>query len=169
MILYKYRSIANLDFALDIILNYRLYCSTYQSLNDPFEGLFLTTIYLTPQERVRLSFPLPLVNVGSIKSYKRIEDIIFSSVDRIRICSLSSSIRDVRMWSHHADGHKGVVIGIDFSGLESKVYGVKYSEELPSFGSTLLTQPHPYEVLTCKTRHWEYEAEYQLIHESEFF
>ena len=43
MILYKYRSLENLEHVLDIILNQRLYCSTYPELNVPFEGLFITT------------------------------------------------------------------------------------------------------------------------------
>ena len=34
--LYKYRSLKrDLDFALDIILNQRLYCADYKCLNDP--------------------------------------------------------------------------------------------------------------------------------------
>ena len=47
MILYKYKSLADLEHVLDIILYERLHCSTYDKLNDPFEGLFLTTINLS--------------------------------------------------------------------------------------------------------------------------
>lgn len=165
MRLYKYCSLASFERVLDIILNQRLYCSTYDSLNDPFEGLFLTTIHLTPQDRARF----PLLLVKSFNVYKNVEDLIFGSIDKIRICSLSSSFSEVRLWSHYADGHKGIVFEIDFSGLESKIHKVNYYEELPSFGFSILTQPHPHEVLSCKTKHWEYEAEYRIFHESEFF
>ena len=41
MILYKYRSLSNFEHVADIILNDRLYCPTYEELNDPFEGLFV--------------------------------------------------------------------------------------------------------------------------------
>jgi hypothetical protein len=156
MRLYKYRSLANFEFVLDIILKQRLHCSTYDSLNDPFEGLFVSLIG------------------GQRKVHKSVESLFSSSVDKIRICSLSSSLSDVRLWSHYADGHKGVVFEIDFSESESRIHKVKYCEELPSFfyGTTFLTKmfnAHPYEVLSCKTKHWEYEAEYRIFHESEHF
>ena len=45
MKLYKYRSLRqNLDFVLDILLNGRLYCAEYQTLNDPLEGFFIEEI-----------------------------------------------------------------------------------------------------------------------------
>lgn len=44
MILYKYRSLTNLEHVFDIILNQRLHCSTYPELNDPFEGIFETVL-----------------------------------------------------------------------------------------------------------------------------
>jgi len=165
MRLYKYCSLARLEFVLDIILNQRLYCSTYDSLNDPFEGLFLTTIHLTPQDRARF----PLLSGKSFNRYKNVEDLIFGSIDKMRICSLSSSFSEVRLWSHYADGHKGIVFEIDFSGLESKIHKVNYFDKLPSFRFGILGQPRPHEVLSYKTKHWEYEAEYRIIHESEFF
>jgi len=158
MKLYKYRSLTNFEFVLDIILKRRLHCSTYDSLNDPFEGLFVSL--LGGQRRV----------------YKSVESLFLSSVNKIRICSLSSSLSDVRLWSHYADGHKGVVFEIDFSGLESRIHPVKYCEKLPSFfdrtGTTFLTRlfsnVNPHDVLSCKTKHWEYEAEYRIFHESEY-
>jgi hypothetical protein len=76
---------------------------------------------------------------------------------------------DVRLWSHYTNGHKGVVFEIDFSGIESQVHKVIYDDKLPTFGSTILTSPFPYEVLSCKTKHWEYESEYRIIHDSEYF
>ncbi len=155
MILYKYRSLADFEFVLDIILNQRLHCSAYDELNDPFEGIFLTTLYIKPY--------LPL-NVN-----KNIEDHIFNSKNKIRICSLSSSISDVRMWSHYAAGHRGIAFEIDFSEVVSNIYMVNYSDKLPSFGSTILTGPNPHEVLSHKTKHWDYEAEYRVIQENEFF
>ena len=39
-ILFKYRSIQNWKFILDIFLNKRLYAATYKELNDPMEGRY---------------------------------------------------------------------------------------------------------------------------------
>lgn len=169
MKLYKYKSLANLESVLDIILNERLFCSSYDELNDPFEGLFLSIITLSYSRLRALKVPFPpqLVN-SSIKQYKGIEELSFD-LSKTKICSLSSDMSDVRLWSHYADGHKGIVIEIDFSGLESKIHEVKYSEKLPVFEASLLTGPLPCEVLSCKTIHWKYEKEYRVIHEHEFF
>jgi hypothetical protein len=153
MILYKYRSLLNLEFVLDIILNERLHCCPYSQLNDPFEGLFYSV------------FDSPF---GRHKHYQSVENLCSDSSET-KICSLSSSLADVRLWSHYADGHKGVVIEIDFSGLESEIYKVNYSDRLPLGGSSLATRPLPYEVLSRKTNHWEYEAEYRIFNENEFF
>ena len=70
------------------------------------------------------------------------------------------------MWSHYADGHKGVVFEIDFTDLESNVYKVTYSNKLSTFSDSILTSHLPNEVLTHKTKHWEYEKEYRIIHDS---
>lgn len=38
--LYKYRSLDNFKFFIDIILNNRLYAAKYKDLNDPMEGQY---------------------------------------------------------------------------------------------------------------------------------
>ena len=37
-VLYKYRSLANWKFVLDILVNGRLYAAPFSELNDPMEG-----------------------------------------------------------------------------------------------------------------------------------
>lgn len=168
MILYKYRSLANFERILDIILNKRLYCSAYPELNDPFEGIFETTIYpmvfgtLTPAMR------RGLVESRS-KAYKKVEVLFGGEIDKIKICSLSSDLNDVRLWSYYADGHKGIVFEIDFSGLETKFHQVQYLEKLPWGASPHVVRPErakPEDVLSRKTNHWKFESEYRIIEES---
>jgi hypothetical protein len=166
MILYKYRSLQNLNHILDILHHSRLYCARYLALNDPFEGLFSTTIHIPPHERVKFPFFLLPETYTLTKS---VNDLFLSSRDGVRICSLSSSLIDVRLWSHYADGYRGVALEIDFSGVEDSIHQVKYSEELPSYGYTILTAPSPIEVLTRKTIHWNWESEFRIIHEEEYF
>jgi hypothetical protein len=173
MILYKYRSLANLEYILDIILNQRLHCSTYPELNDPFEGIFETTIHFHPTKEVveRFGFMASAL-LRRRRTYNKVEDFFSGDIDKIKICSLSSDLNDVRLWSYYADGHKGIVFEIDFSGLETKLHEVHYSEKLPwgvspKQKSTLLggwTSPH--DVLSRKTNHWKFESEYRIIDES---
>lgn len=149
-----------------MILNERLHCSTYLELNDPFEGLFITTTKITPSDFSRAKMlPPPLVKWPIIlKRAKGLKDL-GGAIDKVKICSLSSDLNDVRLWSYYADGHKGVVFEIDCSGLE-KIYEVKYSEELPKGSLSILGQPSLHDVLSCKTKHWEFESEYRIIEES---
>ncbi len=169
MKLYKYRSLQSIEFVLDILLNERLYCSTYDELNDPFEGLFLTTIASVIGLPGGLNI-LPGMGLGQGKVIKDIKDIKSESFQKKRICSLSASINDVRLWSHYGDGHKGIAIEIDLPREETKLHRVNYSTELPSYSPSFLTDPLDYvKVLTNKTDHWAYEAEYRIINEYEYF
>ena len=169
MILYKYRSLANLEHVLDIILNQRLHCSIYPELNDPFEGLFITTTTIRPSDFLKSKIPpSPFVKWPiKLKRAKDVKDLFGGAIDYVKICSLSSNLNDVRLWSYYADGHKGVVIEIDCSGLE-KIYEVKYSEELPKEGFTLIRQQSLLEVLSRKTKHWDFESEYRIIYEGQY-
>jgi hypothetical protein len=186
MKLYKYRSLVNLEYILDIILNQRLHCSTYLELNDPFEGIFETTILPYYYHLLTMgigsygmmglsySIPSPLGAIVQLqgKTYKnKVEDLDSSANDKIRICSLSSDLNDVRLWSYYADGHKGIVFEIDFSGLETRnsnkiICPVEYSEKLPRSSTT--TNLRPNEVLSHKTNHWAFESEYRIIDESKY-
>ena len=148
------------------LVHSRLYCSKYLDLNDPFEGLFSETIHIPLQERAKFPFfTLP----DSFAVTKSVNELFFDSKDKVRICSLSSSLADVRLWAYYADGNRGIALKIDFSGLESYIHEVIYSKELPSYGYTLLTAPNPIEVLTRKTNHWRYESEFRVIHEGQYF
>ena len=40
---YKYRSLSNLRYFLDILIYKRLYMASYSELNDPIEGAFVIT------------------------------------------------------------------------------------------------------------------------------
>jgi len=70
MILYKYRSLVNFERILDIILNQRLYCSKYDELNDPFEGLFIRTINITISDFIKMKRLPPLFAKLPIKIEK---------------------------------------------------------------------------------------------------
>ena len=166
MILYKYRSLQNLNRVIDILHYSQLHCARYLDLNDPFEGIFSAAIHIPPHERVKFPFFLLPETYTLTKS---IDDLFLSSKDSVRICSLSSSLSEVRLWSHYADGNRGIALEIDFSGMEDSIHEVKYSEELPSYGYTILTAPSAIEVLTHKTTHWSYESEFRIINGEEYF
>jgi hypothetical protein len=169
MKLYKFRPTTRLDRVLDIVLNERLYCAPYKSLNDPFEGLFSSQIKLTPEERIKHG-PLWFTTLPeSMTLVHSLDDLIMEKASVWRISSLSADLSEIRLWSYYADAHRGVAVEIDFSGHEDEAREVFYEPSLRSFGYTLLSQPAVSDVLRCKTDHWRYEAEYRIIGESEFY
>jgi len=76
MILYKYRSLEQFEYVLDILLNERLYCSYYKDLNDPLEGIYASVFSST-------------IFCGNMKSktYEELEGLDGENYPT-RICSL---------------------------------------------------------------------------------
>ena len=166
MRLFKFRSLERTEHVLDIVFKERLHCAPYDQLNDPFEGVFLSVI----QSGGLGTHPLgsgPLGAMGETTIAASISQLQ-SDVDS-RVCSLSETMNDVRLWSHYANGHRGIAIEIELEDV-APLHQVSYREKLAEFsGGFLSKQPTTIELLTMKTKHWEYEKEYRLITGSEFY
>lgn len=165
MLLYKYRSFDALEHLLDILVHERLYCPHYFELNDPFEGMFQHVFYVGKNGGGPFNLIGPhtkQVSPGSVK------DLLYSA-NQTRVCSLSSDVADVRLWSLYAGGHSGVAIEIDFSGLENEIHEVTYAPQLEEHSIGLLSSPTAAEILSKKTHHWHYESEYRVIGEQPYF
>ena len=154
MLLYKFRSLQQLNFLSDILLSERLYCPRYCDLNDPFEGVCTVHGQFGTSENPGIKW----------NSTTTIEDLLDPEGDNeVRVCSLSSSYEDVRMWSHYGGGHIGVAIEIDFDGAEDSPSKVEYLEGLKRYDESLGDHPSVRDILLNKTNHWEHEAEYRII------
>ncbi|MGB8599857.1 MAG: DUF2971 domain-containing protein [Burkholderiales bacterium] len=129
-----------------------------------FEGLFHTII--NPN---RTNSLFGFDSAGDKTKIVRDVDSLISESENTRICSLSSSLSDVRMWSHYAGGHTGVAIAIDFSNTMMQVGKVTYAASLPLLNYGLLESPDAKEALLRKTDHWAYEDEYRIITKDEYF
>jgi len=165
MIFYKYRSLQNIEFILDIILNNKLYCAPYSELNDPFEGVFHSFSY-TASYSVPWTMPLT-ATPNKVTKIKTIKDLLNEDTKASRICSLSTSLNDIRLWSHYADGNKGIAIEIEIP--KTDLFEVKYLPGLAEFSDTLMTQTSSTDVLSIKTQHWHYESEYRVIQKDIYF
>lgn len=163
MKLYKYRTLNNIEYVVDIFRNQRLYCSTVDELNDPFEGMYLRT---PPKGVLQKKYYDFSKYIGPTLS--RISDP-FDSTTCKRICSLSSNPTDVRMWSHYADGHKGILIEVEIDETEQTLHKVDYFDQLKTTNHTILTPLNLTNILTRKSFHWESEKEYRIITESRYF
>ncbi len=110
MKLYKYRSLTNLEYTFDILLNERLHCAPYDQLNDPFEGLFFSVAHWGGMSGIVAGSMMPGRGYGfvpTVKSPRSLSELTIPG--GTRVCSLSASLSDVRLWSHYADGHKRII------------------------------------------------------------
>ncbi len=142
-VFYKYRSLQNFKNFVDIILNRRLYAAAFEDLNDPMEGIYLYS--------------------GTMD--KAAENEIYSQKKKLRICSLGADHDDILMWSHYADGHKGVAIGIKvLEGYEA--IPVIYSEGIKLFDD--IKGADAKKILSCKINAWRYEQEVRIFTERKY-
>ncbi len=173
MKLYKFRSFENIEFTLDIIMNERLFCAHHKQLNDPFEGLF-STIEWKGGGIVR-PIVQPIIRPIIGDSQGNYPQTVFKSLDElpsldkdVRVCSLSSEMSDIRMWSHYASGHTGCAIEIELDN-NPDLFEVEYSKGLQKFTDKITEQTKACDVLSFKTDHWEYEKEYRVISNNDFY
>lgn len=135
-ILYKYRSLENFKNFVDIIVNNRIYAAKYDDLNDPMEGHYLYKDGII-DENIRMT--------------------IYNNKQNLRLCSLSKKNDNFLMWSHYADGHKGVAIGIRIDENNFAVRDIAYISNLRYFENT--TYLDAMTILSSKIDIWNYEQE----------
>jgi hypothetical protein len=145
-ILYKYRGLEPWEFLLDIFVNKRLYAASFQTLNDPMEGVFTYS-----QDKVAPSF---------------IEQMIDQKME-IRICSLTETHNSTVMWSYYAAAHKGVVLGVNVESNSQNIIAiehVKYSRDnifRGFIGSDPATEAR--KILSKKLTAWKHEKEVRVF------
>jgi len=137
--LYKYKSIEQFKYFVDILARERLYAAQYFELNDPMEGQYLYT--------------------GSSNGVnKDIEQILKSRKNKIRICSLSKNYKSPVMWSHYANGHRGVVLGVKVDPNKYNIRSVYYDGPM-KINLKNLNPNSAIDILSTKLKAWEYEEE----------
>lgn len=137
MMLYKYRTLKNFQFLLDIIVNKRLYAGKYLEMNDPMEGVYTYQSSLLDEQ------------------HKAIADALSDT----KFCSLSQHHDDPLLWAHYADGNRGCVIEVELpQGVDCRP--VIYSG--PSDVNAeidLNIKERAKMILTHKSEWWDYEQE----------
>ncbi len=150
MKLYKYKSLSNFEFVVDILLNKRLYAAHFEDLNDPMEG----------------DFDKNYADRAYLES-------IMEEMDSIRVCSLSKNMHNSILWAHYADGFKGICIEIEIDESILTPHEITYSgfTPIPSEGDRGVygteDEMHPYDwaIASLKGKYdaWKYEDEYRIF------
>jgi len=146
-VLFKYRSIQNWKYLLDIFLRKRLYAAAYKEMNDPMEGRFFYH-----DDRICEEF------IRAIHNQKK----------EWRICSLSRNHRNTLMWSYYADGHRGIAVGIKLKDPKAKEYTVKrvkYGLKLRLDQAWIKAGPEQVtlHILSQKQTGWKHENEVRIF------
>ena len=95
--------------------------------------------------------------------FEKIEDVLIG----MKVCCFSSSFDDIRMWSHYADNHKGMVITFK---TDVKYWGnlqfrkIKYTSKrlaIPEKGNFSLE--YVIDLMTRKYKIWQSEKEWRIL------
>ena len=143
-VLYKYRSLDNFKFLVDILLNNRLYAAKYTDMNDPMEGIYC---------------------FHSGKLDENIRKKLLGEKGKLKICSLSEVNNDILMWSHYANGHRGVAIGVDIDDKKYEISSIQYDGHTYISNQNYCNQSAK-EILTHKVDVWSYEKEKRIFCDS---
>ena len=150
-LLYKYRSLDNWKFVIDIIVNSRLFAATFNSLNDPMEGR-----YYIFGDTVTKGFQKTLLE-SKLKNH---------------ICSLTQERCSTLLWSYYASGHQGVAFGVHVPNPHNdlKVREVVYDHSVSIGPESLQLMPDDLalEILTQKQSYWEHEKEVRVFAQDKF-
>jgi DUF2971 family protein len=174
--------------------NAQIYFNTPASFNDPFDCSALNTSAILTDNNVveifkrylrdnniRVDFEInsikdvPQKNIDQI--HEAFEKMFIEKQDELlnkRGCTCFSEVNNnILLWSHYADGHKGICLEFDASfPLFSKIRKVNYSLDFPVinpikflYGSNDEKIEEGKKPLFTKYECWSYEKEWRLFHE----
>jgi len=122
--------------------------------------------WLRPRRASPIEFNRELARVMSeaIESY--CPGALASISKEYGMTCFSETPSDVRMWSHYANEHKGVVIGLDRNLLGINLLPVQCKPERVHFTASQFANPQirwVVELLTTKSEDWTYQKEWRAV------
>jgi len=150
---YKFRASTNIEFALDILLNRRLFCADWNALNDPMEGMFA---YSTRGEDPHAQQIVK--GIGTAKS-------------RYKVCSLSRGFQSHLLWAHYAGGFDGLAIEVDLPDDDPDVCDVEYRGVFAFLDMDTVRDEDEAarRILFSKYQEWAYEEEIRVLSDQPYY
>ncbi len=148
----------------DLIAN-RITLSHVSEMNDPFDSLFVSWFKTLPRAQERKYVHTPFLAKSYM--YYRIRSFAATS----KLCKSDSIFRNILMWSHYADGHKGICICYRLSRklydytdenklIKNSLCKISYVKRAPYL---LKNYINPKDAFLTKSSDWNYEKEVRLI------
>lgn len=185
--LYKYRSLTEIFDQL--LVNNQLWFSTPNNFNDPFDcqvtintknSQFEIESYLkSHSQKVKSEERVKRISKVMAENPKKLNELINGTINglinSLGICCFCENRDNHLLWSHYADGHKGVCLkfdiqlDLDFFSLPSRmVYQSDYPvynfiNNPPVEGEITGTDEMIGKLLLTKSNLWSYEQEVRII------
>ncbi len=190
--LYKFQKLN--EQTLRNLKNAKIYFNTPASFNDPFDCSALNVSAMLTDNHVVEIYKRYLRDKGILINHEinSIKDVPQNDIDKIGVafekmfkerqddlvnrrgCTCFSEVNDnILLWSHYADGHKGICLEFNTSfPMFSKLKDVKYSLDFPLINPIKMMYGSKDEIieevnkpLFTKYKSWCYEKEWRLFHE----
>jgi hypothetical protein len=184
---YKYFPLTDeerVDHLRNVLVRSRFWLSPPTELNDPFElQCEITFDGTVTQQRKRLDDLLKeggwhhaaarrkkvteLMSRGPEALYRIIEEHHWNSIKTVGVCCFAGSPLNILMWSHYANGHRGVCLQFDsVKGWLPFLCGcrVDYRNEYPMIKWTTDHAKDLGKFITRKYLGWKYEDESRIIY-----
>jgi len=183
--LYKYRSIIptdkqSVDRLRDILVRSRLWFSSPEDFNDPFDTSIKTIVEGDPGDLRKkldgifkaqgMKWAARQREVARIMSRPqelpaRVQETFKQTIYAMGICSFGGDPRSILMWSHYAANHEGLCLQFEFArDVENLVsLEVSYSEEYPVLNYLNQGGNEIMPVVLRKFTGWRYEKERRII------
>jgi hypothetical protein len=145
MIIYKYRDWEK-DNDKSVLKNLELFLASPKSFNDPFDSKIFFNL---PNRKEGFSAGLEVEIIDKL----------------IGIISFSKTWKNILLWSHYSNNHKGFCLGFN-ANLLSFEKTKKRDVEYPCDNKYPIIEPREENLETkffTKSRVWEYEEEYRIV------
>lgn len=188
-ILYRFRPLAsesNWDRLTEILRDRKLWFSSVDKFNDPFEGR--VSLRVPPGDRARawmkdVATRLASGNRAERRSIRKtatrsaahgieINDRL-TDINSIGVCCFMEATSSLLAWSHYAAGHRGVALGFRVkSSLPTNVlsfaHQVIYKVDKPSIDVVRDSRSKSFDAaILTKSECWKYEREWRVLADPE--
>lgn len=202
-ILYKYRYFDQNDYHIMSLVKPYLRFTSALNFNDPFDTS-LQYNYLDQPPGIQLKWAIEFTKnefqqLGKSEVIKKAKAQLFKinndsnhiewakknyvkkNYDKFGICCLTPFQKNLLMWAHYSDNHKGFCIGYDTNKIVElqklitkknellQLVKIRYSNSIPNINfyksmSSGSWENDLYKMVYTKSKHWSYENEYRLTY-----
>jgi hypothetical protein len=148
-----------------VLCDSQFYFSKPDELDDPFE--------FKPRNMILKKFKrvIPLnpewqeaIEAGVLKGIDAVTANRSESLNGLGVCCFSEAIDETLMWSHYAEGHRGIAIEFDAAHpYFSRLLHVDYQDQRKDVGLRWQIPEIIQKVILVKSTNWQYQREWRLL------